>query len=122
MNQVILISGESGAGKTETAKLLLSMLLHYEKEKTSFLQRQILESVPLLEAFGNAGVFVRVCLFVRSLIFCLYDFVVRQFVSTLDCDISLLRTVGCFSTVCVLRGDNISSGSFKICVSVAKCG
>jgi ABC-type Na+ transport system ATPase subunit NatA len=110
MNQVILISGESGAGKTETAKLLLSMLLHYEKEQTSFLQRQILESVPLLEAFGNAGVFVR--LFVRSfnrsfvrLFGCLYDFVVRQFVSTLDCDISLLRTVGCFSTVCVLRVD-----------------
>ena len=104
MNQVILISGESGAGKTETAKLLLSMLLHYEKEKTSFLQRQILESVPLLEAFGNAGLFV--CLFVRSLVcffVCLYDFVVRQFVSTLDCDISLLRMVGCFSTVCVLR-------------------
>jgi len=104
MNQVILISGESGAGKTETAKLLLSMLLHYEKEKTSFLQRQILESVPLLEAFGNAGVFV--CLFVFCSIACLFVcFFVRfcQFFSTLDCDISLLRTVGCFSTVCVLR-------------------
>eukprot|EP00038_Savillea_parva_P002829 m.118127 g.118127 ORF g.118127 m.118127 type:complete len:1139 (+) comp10964_c0_seq3:288-3704(+) len=52
-NQCCLISGESGAGKTESAKFFMSQLLNFEDD-TSFLQRRILESLPLLEAFGNA--------------------------------------------------------------------
>jgi len=53
-SQCCLISGESGAGKTETAKLFIGHLLSFEGHSTSVLQRQILESQPLLEAFGNA--------------------------------------------------------------------
>lgn len=53
-NQCCLISGESGAGKTETAKFFLAQLLCYESSTTTILQRRILESVPLLESFGNA--------------------------------------------------------------------
>eukprot|EP00817_Percolomonadidae_sp_ATCC50343_P004002 CAMPEP_0117430896 /NCGR_PEP_ID=MMETSP0758-20121206/10459_1 /TAXON_ID=63605 /ORGANISM="Percolomonas cosmopolitus, Strain AE-1 (ATCC 50343)" /LENGTH=424 /DNA_ID=CAMNT_0005219421 /DNA_START=404 /DNA_END=1676 /DNA_ORIENTATION=+ len=60
-NQVILISGESGAGKTECCKTViryiskLSFKLAPNKEegKTSITQ-QIQESSPILEAFGNA--------------------------------------------------------------------
>jgi len=56
-NQVCIISGESGAGKTECAKLFMHHLLTYSNgsadSKTS-LEKQILESQPLLEAFGNA--------------------------------------------------------------------
>lgn len=53
--QVILISGESGAGKTFTARLVMSYLAE-RNGKTGALpiEQQILESNPLLEAFGNA--------------------------------------------------------------------
>jgi len=54
-NQVCLISGESGAGKTETAKLFMHHLLSYTGAgQQTALERKILESQPLLEAFGNA--------------------------------------------------------------------
>lgn len=57
-NQVCLISGESGAGKTETAKLFMHHLLTFSDKSggdvTEGLERKILESQPLLEAFGNA--------------------------------------------------------------------
>eukprot|EP00729_Bicosta_minor_P015338 gene15338-20993_t len=55
-SQCCLISGESGAGKTETAKFLLNHLLNFQSDgaKISELERRILESQPLLEAFGNA--------------------------------------------------------------------
>lgn len=56
-DQVCIVSGESGSGKTETAKLFMHHLLTYSDggagQKTA-LERQILESQPLLEAFGNA--------------------------------------------------------------------
>ena len=60
-SQAILISGESGAGKTESTKIVMSYLttlggMGVEKEETgelSIMQR-VLQSNPVLEAFGNA--------------------------------------------------------------------
>lgn len=46
----------SGAGKTETAKQFMNHLLNFSGDtgSQSALERKILESQPLLEAFGNA--------------------------------------------------------------------
>ncbi|XP_029861409.1 myosin-IIIb-like isoform X1 [Aquila chrysaetos chrysaetos] len=52
-NQCIVISGESGAGKTESTKLLLQHIMNLCKGNSQ-LERQILQVNPLLEAFGNA--------------------------------------------------------------------
>ncbi|KAG9343032.1 hypothetical protein JZ751_015250 [Albula glossodonta] len=51
-NQCIIISGESGSGKTEATKLVLRYLaaIHHKGNIT----HQILEAAPLLESFGNA--------------------------------------------------------------------
>ena len=51
-SQTVLITGESGAGKTEGAKLLIKALCFGAAE--SSVAEQLRRSSPLLEAFGNA--------------------------------------------------------------------
>jgi len=53
-NQSILVSGESGAGKTETVKILMSHLAHISGRKNDKTIAKVLEANPLLESFGNA--------------------------------------------------------------------
>ncbi|KAF3457491.1 hypothetical protein FNV43_RR02149 [Rhamnella rubrinervis] len=57
ISQAILVSGESGAGKTESTKMLMRYLAYMggraSKEGRS-VEQKVLESNPVLEAFGNA--------------------------------------------------------------------
>lgn len=53
-NQCIVISGESGAGKTESANLLLKHLVCLGKAPNRNLEDKILEINQIMEAFGNA--------------------------------------------------------------------
>eukprot|EP00928_Gymnodinium_smaydae_P031590 TRINITY_DN23142_c0_g1_i1.p1 TRINITY_DN23142_c0_g1~~TRINITY_DN23142_c0_g1_i1.p1 ORF type:complete len:1423 (-),score=232.39 TRINITY_DN23142_c0_g1_i1:56-4324(-) len=54
MDQSILVSGESGAGKTETVKILMAHLALIASSDDPSHIRRIVESNPLLESFGNA--------------------------------------------------------------------
>ncbi|CAB9497390.1 Unconventional myosin [Seminavis robusta] len=60
INQSILVSGESGAGKTETVKICMNHIASVQEGPSSAMAemspvvKRILDSNPLLEAFGNA--------------------------------------------------------------------
>ena len=59
-NQSLIISGESGSGKTESTKIILRYLAISSLDLTNVdknvltVEKQVLDSNPLLEAFGNA--------------------------------------------------------------------
>ena len=74
-SQSIVISGESGAGKTESIKLMLRYIAHTSRQRgdkggSANIQEQLLQANPVMEAFGNAKtsrnnnrcVFLCVCL------------------------------------------------------------
>ncbi|KAG9154979.1 hypothetical protein Leryth_012167, partial [Lithospermum erythrorhizon] len=57
ISQSILVSGESGAGKTESTKQLMRYLAYMGGRAVSegrSVEQKVLESNPVLEAFGNA--------------------------------------------------------------------
>ncbi|KAL5004245.1 hypothetical protein ScPMuIL_017701 [Solemya velum] len=53
-SQCCIISGESGAGKTESCKLFIQQLLRVASSDENNLNNKINQVNPLLEAFGNA--------------------------------------------------------------------
>ncbi|KAM9709307.1 unconventional myosin-Ib isoform 1-T1 [Menidia menidia] len=55
-DQCILITGESGAGKTEASKLVMSYVAAVcgKGQEVNKVKEQLLQSNPVLEAFGNA--------------------------------------------------------------------
>ncbi|KAG5187977.1 myosin-like protein, partial [Tribonema minus] len=58
-SQSILVSGESGAGKTETCKIIMKYVAVLgnasgEGARLGEIENQVLQSNPILEAFGNA--------------------------------------------------------------------
>merc|ERR1711988_1737679 len=56
-DQSIIISGESGAGKTEASKKIMEYIAAVSvagSERVTYVKDIFLESNPLLEAFGNA--------------------------------------------------------------------
>ncbi|KAK3602474.1 hypothetical protein CHS0354_040541 [Potamilus streckersoni] len=53
-DQVIIVSGESGAGKTESTKFMVKHFVHMCRSDNKELHEKIIKVNPLLEAFGNA--------------------------------------------------------------------
>lgn len=56
-NQTVVISGESGSGKTECVKICMKYIMDIEYIKDNTLMQSILSSGPILEYLGNAGTY-----------------------------------------------------------------
>ncbi len=60
VNQSLLVSGESGAGKTETTKIVMRFIASVARSSSAqvsagpAMHERVLQSNPILEAFGNA--------------------------------------------------------------------
>ena len=54
MNQAVIISGESGAGKTEATKKCLAFFAEAAGSTGGGMENKLLSANPILEAFGNA--------------------------------------------------------------------
>ena len=52
--QAIVISGESGAGKTESTKYCMQLLTSLSHQESPSIESKILACNPILEAFGNS--------------------------------------------------------------------
>ena len=54
-DQSIVVSGESGAGKTESCRAIVRYLAHHSRHEAGDLSSALLAANPVLEAFGNAA-------------------------------------------------------------------
>ena len=55
-NQSIIITGESGSGKTESSKFILNYLT-YSAGNNKNIDKILMSTIPMLEIFGNAKTF-----------------------------------------------------------------
>jgi myosin heavy subunit len=54
-DQSIVVSGESGAGKTESCRAIVQYLAHHSRHEAGSLASALLAANPVLEAFGCAA-------------------------------------------------------------------